>query len=716
MGLLKYWGRTALRRLIAVAALLGAVSVLAQSAESAGSGVKDAFDTIVAEVAEGAAAGRELLGELDEPTRGVLERMSSGTDFEYVGFSVRTQVEALYNLAEAGEENGGMRFVAKLHRMLSGQSAIVQLDEGLQAISNKFTRTALGRDMVYADPRTTARSGGLLKPLPENIAKAVDLLAGAMAPHEFSVVTELAARHLRLGRAEGKRSRRVVDQVIMTAGSRRDVLDRLVRAHGPPPPIENALRALVRDVASRSAVFAMDERVATVLRELGQEPLPPRLEAYERLGNQLPSRTAQQVAVQGRGRVNGAPGLAGDVVDRGAGVVDNAAGEPPAGGGGPSYEENRRRHASYRGRIHSANGVPRAYSVAVRSSRAARGVAVGAGVEGPGIEPERAFWVPGPTGVFGRLVVEVPGEDRLAATRYLFGDSFEASVSMLWDDHGETTALSEGEVVILMSMDPESEIGGTRREEVYARVGARFEELRDELEAASADEDPLALLGFLVEAENIEAEAAEELAEIPRGIVIHPAAYGRELAWSAARVDFWFNDLDVVSREGAMLNGGETMPPSVGDAWSGRPGTWQFYELDAKLSIIRSEGLADNLVVRSRTPGSAGFSEGRRFSVSLFSFDEEAPSASAQRNEDEGTWRLDGEEVALQPMLDWMFANHHDFIRLNDFSESLSILRWLHGSGCEVLMIDSLAPKADGVATPDRVFLDGVLPHAGPMR
>jgi hypothetical protein len=28
-------------------------------------------------------------------------------------------------------------------------------------------------------------------------------------------------------------------------------------------------------------------------------------------------------------------------------------------------------------------------------------------------------------------------------------------------------------------------------------------------------------------------------------------------------------------------------------------------------------------------------------------------------------------------MLDWLSTNHHDFMRLNDFSEAFSLLRWL---------------------------------------
>src|SRR5204863_714861 len=47
---------------------------------------------------------------------------------------------------------------------------------------------------------------------------------------------------------------------------------------------------------------------------------------------------------------------------------------------------------------------------------------------------------------------------------------------------------------------------------------------------------------------------------LPRGIVMHPALSGRELAWSVARVDFWFNQLDLIGKEAAAINGGAAMP------------------------------------------------------------------------------------------------------------------------------------------------------------
>ena len=53
-------------------------------------------------------------------------------------------------------------------------------------------------------------------------------------------------------------------------------------------------------------------------------------------------------------------------------------------------------------------------------------------------------------------------------------------------------------------------------------------------------------------------------------------------------------------------------------------------------------------------------------------------------------------------MLDWLATNHHDYMRLNDFSESFSLLRWLRSNGTQLEVIDMVGDKAR-IATPDRV-------------
>ena len=61
-------------------------------------------------------------------------------------------------------------------------------------------------------------------------------------------------------------------------------------------------------------------------------------------------------------------------------------------------------------------------------------------------------------------------------------------------------------------------------------------------------------------------------------------------------------------------------------------------------------------------------------------------------------------ETELQPMLDWLSQNHPDFMRLNSFSEALSILRWVHGADVEPILVDmdGLPPE---IVTPDRIVI-----------
>ena len=125
------------------------------------------------------------------------------------------------------------------------------------------------------------------------------------------------------------------------------------------------------------------------------------------------------------------------------------------------------------------------------------------------------------------------------------------------------------------------------------------------------------------------------------------------------------------------------MPSLVREKLSGRANTWQFYERDSQIAIINDSGRpADLLRVRSRPLKADGeFTAENHFAASLFSYGGTQPTPSAEQAEEEDVWRLVGEEAAVQPMLDWAFAHHHDFMRLNDFSEALSILRWTDRSG-----------------------------------
>ena len=78
---------------------------------------------------------------------------------------------------------------------------------------------------------------------------------------------------------------------------------------------------------------------------------------------------------------------------------------------------------------------------------------------------------------------------------------------------------------------------------------------------------------------------------------------------------------------------------------------------------------------------------------------EEAPGAL--RAEDD-LYRRPDMERKVQPLLDWLATRHHDFMRLNDFSESLALLRWLYRTGVAPTVVD-MSGDAMAIATPDRV-------------
>ncbi|MNH34185.1 hypothetical protein D3C79_947620 [compost metagenome] len=76
------------------------------------------------------------------------------------------------------------------------------------------------------------------------------------------------------------------------------------------------------------------------------------------------------------------------------------------------------------------------------------------------------------------------------------------------------------------------------------------------------------------------------------------------------------------------------------------------------------------------------------------------PGPRGLRAEDNLYQRPDIEE-AFQPLLDWLSTNHHDYIRLNGFSEAFSLLRWLDTKGTDLEIID-IGPKAKPLITPNR--------------
>ena len=215
-------------------------------------------------------------------------------------------------------------------------------------------------------------------------------------------------------------------------------------------------------------------------------------------------------------------------------------------------------------------------------------------------------------------------------------------------------------------------------------------------------------------------ELKDAFAKLSRlGVVVHPALHGREMAWTAVRVDFWFRKIKELIDEAELVSK-EQSPPALrllekeADLYGG---TWQFFELNSSIAVnldatksfreilVRAKSIPDKLESSIDLPATSFFS------VSLFTNTESEGTVRVEvENDEEPMWRLADNEKKVQDLLNWLASRHHDFIRLNDFSESLSILRWL-GQNKSTLKIVDLNGKELALLTPDRVLDEG--PAAG---
>jgi hypothetical protein len=359
----------------------------------------------------------------------------------------------------------------------------------------------------------------------------------------------------------------------------------------------------------------------------------------------------------------------------------------------------------------------RSYLAAITSARAAHGIAIGGTVRSEIREtPVCAIWVSNrKDDRFGRLFVEFPAADgksiTIGASRVFFSDSFLAAKSVLCGNHDAEATFRKGEILVLMSMDPDS----SAHRRTVALSEAKIKAIRDRMKAANVTSEqdlaklpPVVRSWFLMNA--WELKMLEQQAQAVRGIVTHPAIFGRELAWSAARVDFWFNLIGDLSKEAAMMNGGQEMPENLQNLDIAAAGTWQFYELDSAVKLGQSEGKSLPLSVASKVPGREHESLRSHIGVSMFALGE-TPPENGERIED-GIYRIPKLEREVQPMLDWLSVNHHDFMRLNDFSEAFSLLRWLKSKDVRLSAVDLIGQRPQ-IATPDQVVI-GKGPKVGP--
>lgn len=673
------------------------------------------------------------------------------------GFSGRTLIEYVYNRAEANQSGEGERFLALLRNDEAQRSAQIATDPKLSFLAH-YSDAELAKTFDFK-PVSPDFAKGAKKPLSPAVVEAIGVLSDHLADKGIG-----RAKHHFLRNFEKKGfNAETIDRILLSARSPQDAIQKFFEAGTPPPTAREASLKLLAEFSRGSSTFAIDPEVLRVAQRLNLE-IPEEVERYQVHADGLQSRAVQEAEVTRASRDATKSSQRPSRDDVIAGMqrppegpsVPPAPGSDPLGGGrdgggskspssggerfvaeqpgnsrtfSPSHRQAAlRSYDSYVKRTFeprsgspgpSAPGsgapVSRTYRVAIGSPRAARGVAAGAQVtsqvQG---KPSEAYWLPfAKDERFGRLLVKISSDaadhenERVIASRLLFTDSVHSALSVLRDDFGQEAGLRDGEILVLMSMDPESPI----LESDYGEKLHRLEQTQSELQQLV----PHLFAALFLTAE--ETERADQLVReaealnkaIPRPIVIHPALHGRELAWSIARTDFWFNNLDELESEAMRINGGIPMPGGYKELIAGGEAqTWQFYERDAVITTQVAAGI-ESFVLQTDTG-----TRDARYSVSLFSTGDPAFSdweTDTIPGESE-FYRVSGMEEAIQPMLDSLARYHPDFWRLNDFYESLSLLRWLERNDAQVTIVD-IDGTEPNLPTPDRIDTDHVSPKVG---
>lgn len=659
-----------------------------------------ALDRLVQQLGEGRESAFRRLEALG--FKEIVDQMRRLDDEPSVSLSAQTSLETLYQCAQKARPGEGLRFLAFLYYAEADRSALIASEPSLSVLRAQPRPDVSENPIRFADPATLSPAE-LSAPLPVALEAGVALLADYFAGPSLGTIR---GAFLTTFQKPGFDNRKF-EQVLAESRTHKEAVRRLFRDGTPPPAMATAMLQVLMK-APEGALLGIDPRFAPLIDALSRE-LPEKHRRYVEREAQLETRVRQK----SEGAKHYSAGVELESSD--AHVKRNFEGPPdpplagatfsprPPGGGAPggaavadyvSYSTSAMESQSSGGGDHPdfnpfRGGTPRSYRTAIRSSKAARGVAAGGALaDETGVAPRSALWVPNYSdNRFGRLFVEYEtptGHRFVAASRVLFSDSAFAAFSTLWDAHDFEAEFRPGDLLIIMSMDP-SATESLMTPAVLSRA---------QIDAANA--------GSLAEARQF----------LPRKIVHHPSLIGRELAWSCSRVDFAFNWLDEYFKEAGALGGQEI--PLVRRAFEAsisNAATWQFFESDAALRVTALSNGYSRLVLESRLPDTRlSLPQGSHFGISIFKRPELVANTISYagrlvRDRSEPSLsRLRETEALAQPVLDWLAVNHPDFMRLNDYSEALMLARWLRAKNTRLTVID-LDGVEVGITVPDRVYL-----------
>ena len=201
-------------------------------------------------------------------------------------FSPDTIIESLYRRAETQAVGEGNRFLAVLYSDAAKRFASVTVEPDF-AVLRKFSPEDLKRPFKFASLAAISNIN-TRPPLSAIAGKAVDKLAEFYSGGRLAQARLVLLRHLR---KEGFNSRKF-EQALAETKTTKDALRRLVVYGTPPPPVEIALRDMMRESMAGSAALSVDRSALDIMEELSKQ-LPPEIEQYIKAEDSLESRKRQ---------------------------------------------------------------------------------------------------------------------------------------------------------------------------------------------------------------------------------------------------------------------------------------------------------------------------------------------------------------------------------------------------------------------------------------
>ena len=692
-------------------------------------------------------------------------------------------LESLYARAEAAVAGEGRRFLAALIQHASRGSAALAVDPEL-AWARAYPSAAL--NLLRRPIRFAAIDADIAErhALPRQLRPAARKLAEIYAGPGLADSRGLLLRHLRRAGFNAREFERVL------AGSRnaRQAVEALL-AHGTPPPKpQEALRDIFIDTMAASAALSMAPDIWRLVDSLSRG-LPPPLTEYVRVEGRLASRILQMHAVQAAGKSTQAA--------RSGPFTPDPAELEVAKDRFEDWQRDRPTRRAEQQVVQAKQDIERDVQRRVRIKAMERNarpkrnsIWLTAKRQGqPPQPPLAALWAANRSDDrFGRLFVLIAKDEATAGipaperqwvvTRTMFADSFFAAADLVFAQPAITAGQSPAEQPLLtidrrglrylalhgatQFSDPALRGLLQGRSSVYLPA---LQALRSQIDAAAARPemaDDLWPPHFNVTQDNLGLhqhlsqamlqrrlirfpQTMKAIPELSLDLVVHPALVGREVAWSAARAEFWLWRSQALLAEAALQSTGPMSAiPAIAEAAkldqlppADQPASWGLYDRDyvlqwasptadtGGLGLLEVKRLDEAPAPRalgevSATPQPApGARQGHTTGAAsawqlhaLAPIDLNNPNSVTDFHSQQGLpdQRLNAQEQAGLPLLQWLGQHHHDFMRLTDLADAHSLLQWLRAAAVRVRALDLDGPGT-AIATPER-FQFG--PHAGP--